>query len=35
VLARFSEEEKIKIKRAVDKACQAVDLIISGRWLKP
>lgn len=31
VLARFSEEEKIKIKQAVDKACQAVDLIISGR----
>jgi len=31
VLARFSEEEKAKIKQAVDKACQAVELIISGR----
>ncbi|MDD8020284.1 MAG: aminoacyl-tRNA hydrolase [Acidobacteriota bacterium] len=30
VLAQFSGEEKIKIKQAVDKACQAVDMIISG-----
>lgn len=30
VLSRFSEEEKPKIKEAVEKACQAVEMIVAG-----
>ncbi|HNS04968.1 MAG: aminoacyl-tRNA hydrolase [Candidatus Saccharicenans sp.] len=30
VLSRFSEEEKPKVKEAVEKACQAVEMIVAG-----
>ncbi|HOE13536.1 MAG TPA: aminoacyl-tRNA hydrolase [Candidatus Saccharicenans sp.] len=30
VLSQFSEEEKPKIKEAVEKACQAVEMIVAG-----